>query len=50
MGKLVVVDDEYGELKAALGSFGDVVEEQVTEYLRILAELAAFIASNDGRG
>ena len=37
MGKLVVVDDEYGELKAALGSFGDVVEEQGTEYLRILA-------------
>jgi hypothetical protein len=39
MDNLVVADDEYGKLKEALGAFGDVAEEQVTEYLRILASV-----------
>jgi H2-forming N5,N10-methylenetetrahydromethanopterin dehydrogenase-like enzyme len=39
MSDLIVADEEYSTLRQALGAFGDAAEEQVIEYLRILASL-----------
>ena len=37
MDDIIVADDEYESLKTALGSYGDVFEEQLNEYLTIMA-------------
>ena len=39
MDNLVVADEEYAKLKEALGAFGDAAEEQITEYLRVIASV-----------
>ena len=45
MDDIIVSDDEYESLKAALGAYGDAFEEQLGEYLGILTVICDSIVT-----